>query len=75
MCHTGEVNHLSRTPDSRPASRWQPPGNRWGLGSSTVVPYLSQTIQSRLASAPVPEDGPIRNPVFTDMGVLVPPRN
>lgn len=76
MCHTRVVNHLNRHPDARAAGRWQPPGCRWGFGSGSVVQYLSQSVQTRLEAAREPprEDGPIRNPVFEDMGILVPYR-
>jgi len=29
-----------------------PPGSRWGAGSSSVLPYLTKTLQARPVSAP-----------------------
>lgn len=50
-----------------------PPGNRWGAGAQSVLPYLTKSLQARPASAPEPRDAKPRNgnPVFSDW----PPRS
>lgn len=55
---------------------WMPPGRRWGMGSQSVLPYLSHSAQTRMlvVSQSIREDGPVRNPVFADMTTLTPPR-
>ena len=35
-----------------PESELPPPGNRWGAGAQSVLPYLTTSLQSKPASAP-----------------------
>ena len=67
---------LSRQSSERAPGGWMPPGQRWGLGSNSVLPYLSHSQQSKMlvVSLSIREDGPVRNPVFPDMEHLPPKR-
>jgi hypothetical protein len=33
-----------------------PPGQRWGAGAQSVLPYLSRTLRAKPAEAPEPAD-------------------
>ena len=61
-------------PDHFPAG-WQPPGQRWGRGAQTVVPYLHHanpgTRRGRAAEAPLEDTAPVRNPVFQHMDAVL----
>jgi len=51
-------------PDDLPA-----PGNRWGSGAQSVLPYLTKSLQAKPASAIDPREATRpggRNPVFSD---------
>jgi hypothetical protein len=48
-----------------------PPGNRWGSGAQSVLPYLTKTLQAKPANAVDARDatrppGNGRNPVFSN---------
>lgn len=67
MCHTSGVPpDLPTTSASRRA--WRPPGQRWGVGARSVLPYLNHAVRSQVLAEVARDDaGPVRNPVFTGM--------
>ena len=48
-----------------------PPGQRWGAGAHSVLPYLTKTLQARPANAPEPREHASRDsgPLFPDSPV------
>ena len=60
---------MPRNSFDRAPAGWMPPGHRWGLGSQSVLPYLSHSALARVfvLNQSLREDGPVRNPVFSDM--------
>lgn len=39
-----------------------PPGQRWGAGAQSVLPYLTKTLQAKPADAVHPREGSRRDP-------------
>lgn len=60
-------------PHQQPSGAWQPPGNRWGLGARSVLPYLNHSVQAKLMAVEIAaeDEGPVRNPVFREMLIRV----
>lgn len=57
---------MPRSPVPDPATRLLPPGQRWGFGAHSVLPYLAHALHGR-PGEPTGEGGAIRNPVFAQM--------
>jgi hypothetical protein len=60
---------MTQHPQDERRAALMPPGRRWGRGAESVVPYLTNSLQSRPARGeePVEPDQFIRNPVFVHM--------
>lgn len=43
-----------------------PPGQRWGAGAQSVLPYLTKTLQARPATAEAETRSRANNPVFAN---------
>lgn len=52
---------MRETANEEDDSGLPPPGQRWGAGAQSVLPYLSRTLRAKPAEAPEPPEAPPRD--------------